>query len=64
MWDSNKISEKLGCRTSRLMFGTRGNDKRKDLFPYSLPSVLTPMPDLKCNLPTKLRQEVVQRVTY
>jgi hypothetical protein len=29
MWDSSKISGKLGCNTSRLMFGTRENKTKQ-----------------------------------
>lgn len=32
MWDSSKISGKVGCSTSRLMFGTRqGKDREENL---------------------------------
>lgn len=35
MWDSSKISGKLGCSTSRLMFGTRKSNDRRENFHHT-----------------------------
>lgn len=58
MWDSSKISGKLGCSTFRLMFGTRGKKGRRKAFVIhsllSLSMVPTFPPEYKCNLADKL----------
>lgn len=64
MWDSSKISGKVGCSTSRLMFGTRQRKDREENLGYThiLTAVCVPVPRLESeySFPDVLANEYVR----